>query len=107
MNDWYKTAKELLRKKRISHDAVALRLGCTINTVGKTLNGTRQATIEEITVIADMLNMEVLDLLSGERLIAITPEEKDLIKAFRALKHPDKPLALKIIQLFKVRRAYS
>lgn len=103
MNRWYKTAKELLRKKRINHDAVAAKLECTINTVNKTLNGTRQATLDEISVIADMLNMNVLELISGERVLAITVEEKDLIKTFRKLKRPDKPLALKIIQLFKVR----
>lgn len=97
MEKWRTKAKRMLRAAGISHQAVADRLEITQSAVSHKLNGRREASIEEIQVIAEMLGVSVVVLIEDDPKFARNPDEEKLIDHFRNMSEDDRVMALKMM----------
>jgi len=88
----------MLRGKGISQQEVADKLGCTQGGASHKLNGQREATIDEVLIIAEMLGVSISAFTEDDPVSASSEEEKRLLRQFRELDDDQRSMTLKMIK---------
>lgn len=93
---WYKKARALMKGK-LTYDDLADKLDISASGVGHYLNGRRQPSIKQITIIARELGVSVSELCEDDITFVSSQAERDLLEAYRALPDTAKETALNVL----------
>jgi hypothetical protein len=97
---WYDRANALLGKLDISRVTVGEAIGQSAQSASMKLAGKRPTTVEEIAVIARLVNVSVAELVADDEGFVRSLDEEELLKLFRLLNTDQRTSILNMMRSF-------
>jgi hypothetical protein len=97
---WYDRANALLDEKEITRVIVGEALGQSAQSASMKLAGKRPTTVEEIAVIARLVNVSVAELVADDEGFVRSLDEEELLKLFRLLSADQRTSILNMMRSF-------
>lgn len=98
--EWTDHAKVMMKNLGISYAEMGNRMGMGKSTIGQKLNEQRKTSVDEITKIAEILDISLSELLTGRSIHARNEGEINLLEGFRELSKRDKSTLMRFINSF-------
>ena len=98
MTTWNEKAKALIQARGMKYRPFAEALDISESAFGHYLNGRRKVRIEQLRIIAKILQVSIMELIEDDPYWIVDDNERTLIDAFRALPEEESAVIMKMVR---------
>ncbi len=97
---WYQKAKARARSEGVTYDQLGEELSVSKGAVAHWMSGRNQPTIEQVIIIARMLNMTVAELTGEDRYFIHAPTDRAILDLIRDIDDTEKETIKRLIAAY-------